>query len=186
MLYQKSRTSFLLPFWQVATSNHLFTDNTSYADLPCMNCLRVEMGERACYSGIFYYYIFMYININVTSASRNWLVCRRRKIRLIEGSAKCRHLKKITSKGTLRQVFICLRPKIPYRPPPPLHAVSVYTVYLFTQGRGVGGWRVEPEGRLEGQQFTKLVRKYQHGLLYFQSINSDKHLPQRPFTGKFF
>ncbi len=30
----------------------------------------------------------------------------RRKIRLIEGNAKCRHLKKLTCKGTLRQVFI--------------------------------------------------------------------------------
>ncbi len=28
-----------------------------------------------------------------------------RKIRLIEGNAKCRHLKKLTFKGTLRQVF---------------------------------------------------------------------------------
>jgi hypothetical protein len=34
----------------------------------------------------------------------------RRKIRLIESSAKCRHLRKFTCKGTLRQVFICLRP----------------------------------------------------------------------------
>ncbi len=27
---------------------------------------------------------------------------------------KCRHLKKLTCKGTLRQVFKCLRPKTPY------------------------------------------------------------------------
>jgi hypothetical protein len=31
----------------------------------------------------------------------------RRKIRLIESNAKCRHLKKLTCKGTLLQVFIC-------------------------------------------------------------------------------
>jgi hypothetical protein len=31
-----------------------------------------------------------------------------RKVRLIEGTKKCRHLKKITSKGTLLQVFIRL------------------------------------------------------------------------------
>ena len=30
----------------------------------------------------------------------------RRKIRLIEGNAKCRHLKKLTCKETLRQKFI--------------------------------------------------------------------------------
>ncbi len=35
----------------------------------------------------------------------------RRKIRFIEGKAKCCHLKKLTFKGTLRQVFICLSPE---------------------------------------------------------------------------
>ena len=59
----------------------------------------------------------------------------RGKIRLIEGKAKCRHLKKLTWKGTLRQLFICLRPRIPYSPPLP-NCIRVYTVYLFTQGRG--------------------------------------------------
>jgi hypothetical protein len=32
----------------------------------------------------------------------------RRKIRLTENKTKCRYLKKLTRKGTLRQVFICL------------------------------------------------------------------------------
>ncbi len=35
---------------------------------------------------------------------------KRRKIRLIEGNAKCRRLKYLTCIGTLQQVFICLRP----------------------------------------------------------------------------
>ncbi len=125
------------------------------------------------------------------------------------------HLKQLTCKGTLRQGFICLRPppllgfclgwcsnfvgsesgqiqsvkllqnmvRVSNRtPPPPLHTVYVYTVYLFTRGGG----RVEPERRLEGQQVTKLGRKYQHYWMYLQSINSAKHLPQSPFTGQFF
>ncbi len=65
---------------------------------------------------------------------------------------------------------------------PPTHTVHVYTVYLFTQEWGRE--RVEPERRLEGQQFTKLGRKYQHDWLHLQSLNSDKHLPQSPFTGQ--
>jgi hypothetical protein len=40
-------------------------------------------------------------------------------------------------------------------PLPPLLTVYVYTVNLFTQGRGEGR-RVEPERRLEEQEFTKL------------------------------
>ncbi len=50
----------------------------------------------------------------------------RRKIRLIEGNAKCRHLKKFTCKGTLI-------------PPPPLtHCIRVYSILIHT-GKG-GGW----------------------------------------------
>ncbi len=44
----------------------------------------------------------------------------------------------------------------PHTPPPIAHCIRVYT-----QGRGEGR-RDEPEGRGEGQQFTKLGRKYQH------------------------
>jgi hypothetical protein len=62
-----------------------------------------------------------------------------REERLIEGNAKCRHLQKLTYKETLRQVLICLRPRSPNSLPPPLHTVYVYTVYLFTQGRGGAG-----------------------------------------------
>jgi len=38
--------------YQVAMSNRIFSENIPESELPCMNCLRVEMGERACYSGI--------------------------------------------------------------------------------------------------------------------------------------
>jgi hypothetical protein len=84
----------------------------------------------------------------------------RRKIRLIEGNAKCRHLKKFMCKGTLRQVFICLRPRTPSSAY--LHTVYVYGIqYIYSHREGEEGGRVESEGRLEGQYFTKLVgRKY--------------------------
>jgi hypothetical protein len=61
----------------------------------------------------------------------------RRKIRLMESNAKCRHLKKLTSNGTLRQVFICRRPRIVYTPPP-LHIVYGYTVWYTFSHRGGG------------------------------------------------
>ncbi len=62
----------------------------------------------------------------------------RRKCRLIECNAKCRYLKKLTFKGTLRQVFyLSEAPSPPIGPhtPPPLQTLYVYTVYLFTRGR---------------------------------------------------
>ncbi len=61
-------------------------------------------------------------------------------------------------------------------------------LYTSSHREGVEGWgRVEPKRKLEGQQFTKLGQKYQRMIeMYLQSINSDKHLPKSPFTGKFF
>jgi hypothetical protein len=56
----------------------------------------------------------------------------RRNMRLIEGNEKCRHLKKLTCKRTLRQVFICLRTRT--TPPPLLH-----TVYMYTYSHRGGG-----------------------------------------------
>jgi hypothetical protein len=57
----------------------------------------------------------------------------------------------------------------------PIPPLLPYT--LIHTGKS-GGVRVEPERKVEGQQFTKLGRKYHHDLLYLQSINSDKNLPQ--------
>ncbi len=104
----------------------------------------------------------------------------RRKIRHIEGNAKCRHLtKNWPVKGLCGRCF-----SVWNRTPPPFHTVYVYTVYYTFSHRGVG--RVESESRLEGWQFTLLGRKYKHDWLYLRSINSDEHLPQSPFTSKFF
>jgi hypothetical protein len=70
-----------------------------------------------------------------------------------------------------------------HSPPPPSHTLPVYAVLWHREGGR--GRRVVPERRLEGEQFTKLGRKYQHDWLYLQSIKSDKHLPHSPFTDHF-
>ncbi len=64
-------------------------------------------------------------------------------------------------------MFICLRPRTSYPPPP------AYTLYTCIQ-KGKRG-EVEQERRLEGQQSTNLGQNTN------QFINSDKHLPQSPF-----
>jgi hypothetical protein len=111
------------------------------------------------------------------------VLSQRRRTRLIESNAKCCHLKNLTYKRTLQQVFICLRHRTSYPPP-----YTPYTCIHYTYSLTEGGWggRVKPERRGEGQQFTKLGRKYQHDWLYLQSINSGKHLPQSHLTDKFF
>ncbi len=93
--------------------------------------------------------------------------------------------KKLTCKGNLRQVFICLRPPSllwPHTPPHTLYTCTQYSK-LYTYSQREGRWD-EPERRLEGQQF--MGRKYQHDWMFLQSINSDKHLPQSPFKYQFF
>jgi hypothetical protein len=73
----------------------------------------------------------------------------------VEGNAKCRHLKKMTYKGTLRQVFICLRAKTPYTTP--LHTVYVHTVYLFTQGGVKGGGELNQREGEKGNRIQSWV-----------------------------
>ncbi len=64
---------------------------------------------------------------------------------------------KLTCKGALQQVFICLRPRTPS---PPTHCIRVYNILIqYSHREGEAGGRVEPERRLEWQQFTKLGRK---------------------------
>ncbi len=61
-----------------------------------------------------------------------------RKIKLIEGSAKCHHLNKFTCKGTLRQVFICLWPKTPGTP---------YLVYILIHTERGWGELIQIKGQ---------------------------------------
>jgi hypothetical protein len=58
--------------------------------------------------------------------------------------------KKLACKGTLRQVFICLRAKNPI-PPPPLHSVYVYILQYIVctyshRKREEGGEFIQREG----------------------------------------
>jgi hypothetical protein len=95
-----------------------------------------------------------------------------RKIRLIEGNAKFCHLKKLTCKGTLLEVFICLRPRTP------AHSIRVYGIIIHT-GKGEGRGRVEPERR-----FTKAGPKIPK-LQYLQSLNCDKSCRKVPLQVNF-
>jgi hypothetical protein len=69
------------------------------------------------------------------------------------------------------QVFICLSPRTLYPSPPP------HTLYTYSHREG-GGGRAEPERRIEGATAHKAGSKIPPPVY--------KHLPQSPFTGKFF
>jgi hypothetical protein len=57
--------------------------------------------------------------------------------------AKCRHLKIFACKGTLRQVFICLRPKT-HTPPP--YTLNTCMQYSYSHREGGGGELNQREG----------------------------------------
>ncbi len=137
----------------------------------------------------------------------------RRNIRLIEGNAKCRHLKKLTWKGSGRQVLICLRP------PPllgfclgcsinfvgsescqiqsvkllqnmvsnrtPYHPLLSHSILIHTR-KGGGGELNKREGERgnSSQSWVENTNMTEWTQdCYLQSINSDKHLQQSPSTG---
>ncbi len=64
--------------------------------------------------------------------------------------------------------------KLNRTPYPALYTYIQYCILIHTGKRVGGGGRVEPERRLERQQFTKLGREYQHDCMCLQSINSEK------------
>jgi hypothetical protein len=77
----------------------------------------------------------------------------------IDTEAKCRHQKKFTFIGAVRQVFYMPEASSPPMTPySPLNTVYVYTVYLVTQGRG-GELTRE---KVRGTTVQKSGRKYQY------------------------
>jgi hypothetical protein len=72
-------------------------------------------------------------------------------------------LKNLTYKGTLRQVFICVRPRTPK--PPFTHCIHVYSIFIHT-GKGGGVELTREKGRRA--TVLKLGRKYQHDRLYLK------------------
>ncbi len=119
-----------------------------------------------------------------------WFLCYIRQLRVhvrhglinyIDKKPKCRHLKKLICKGTLQRCLSVWVPLPILWPHTPLtHCILAYCILItYTHLHTEKGGSDEPERRLKGQQFTKLGQKYQHDWLYLQSINSDKHLPQK-------
>ncbi len=90
-------------------------------------------------------------------------------------------------------MFSCLRRRTPIAPLTQclrVHTVHC-TVYLFKQGgeelyqrEGERGNRVEY--RSQNWVENTNVTEFRQEIVYFQSMNSDKHLPQSPFTVQFF
>jgi len=104
-------------------------------------------------------------------------------INYIDSQVKCRHPKN----WTLRQVFIFWGPERHTLPPYTLYSIQcirVYNILIHTGKEGVGRVFNQREGLrcnssqswVENSNMTECI----------QSINSDKHLPEYPFTGQFF
>jgi hypothetical protein len=64
----------------------------------------------------------------------------RRKIILIKSNTKCRYLKKLTRRGTLRQVFyLSEAPSPPMNPPPPPYTLYTCLQYNYSHREGEEG-----------------------------------------------
>ncbi len=85
-----------------------------------------------------------------------------RKIRLIESNAKCHFLKKLTCKGTLRQVlYLSEAPSPNLTPYYPLlsHCIHGCSMQYFSHREGGGGRGRE---KVRGAKVYKAGQKYQH------------------------
>jgi hypothetical protein len=126
----KHFTAAWRPFPLLHTKVQYLKDNSS------LLCVAYQLSRLAMYGTLLHFfdlynmclYIYGFYNSNASGKGPS-------NTRPVEGSAKCRHLKKLTCKGTLRQVFICLRPRTPY--PHPLHnahcCIHVYSIRIHTR-----------------------------------------------------
>jgi hypothetical protein len=105
----------------------------------------------------------------------------RRNIRLMEAMQDVIIWKNWHVKGLCGRCLSVFGPEPHFAP---LHYVYLYTVYLFTEGGGGGeSWKMVRETvRKDGSKIPTWLIVF----FYLQSINSDKHLPQKQFTCQFF
>ncbi len=90
----------------------------SYANYEYMGIVQSSPTEliwfdiySTCYSSYILLHLGqMFIKIMYLTRQRQCMLFSHGLINYIDTKEKCRHLKKLTCKGTLRQVFICLRP----------------------------------------------------------------------------
>ncbi len=66
--------------------------------------------------------------------------------------------------------------------PPPSHTLPRYTFIWHIEG---GGGELNQREGLSGNSSQIWFENTNMIWLYLQSINSDKHMPQSPFTGQF-
>jgi hypothetical protein len=93
---------------------------------------------------------------------------------------------KKTCEGTLRQVFIYLRPRTPH--PPPLHTVyGVYSILIHT-GKGGVGWEFNQREGQRGNSSQSWVENSNltDCISNLHCINFDKHLPQKSLNRSSF
>ncbi len=115
-----------------------------------------------------------------------WQQLNHRMIRLMEGNAKCCHLKKLTCKGTLQLVFIGV-----YR--------LEIAIFLSSLSFGIFTLLWCPSHRFSGSTpplppfpvWISILHVYTYTVckgegVGFLSLQTDKHLPQSPFKGNFF
>ncbi len=114
-----------------------------------------------------YFCKYLSISVWIPISFENW------KIRLIEGNAKCRHQKNRPVKGLCGRCLSFWRPE-PHPTPP---CILLYSILMHPSKGG----ELNQRGN-SSQSWVKIPT----WLMYLQSINSFKHLPQSPSTGQVF